>query len=504
MEAIIYRRFSSQEQGKGSTLKRQTELCEAYCKRKGWTVIDTVTDSGVSAWSGANIQTGNLAKLTKRLSAKGADTVIVVEQLDRITRQPPNIVINWLTGLTTAGSALATVNDDVLIDGDSFATNPAATVMLVFNAYRAFSESQHKSERLAKAWAGKRDTGKPMTARTVGWIKLVDGEFRVIEERAEIVRRIFKLALEGHGATRIAKQFNSERIAPFGRSNGWQISYIKKVLKNRAVLGEFQAHTKKRGEERKAVGDPIPDYYPQVVSDADFARVQAIRPTVRQAASRGFVNLLSGLTECHECGGRVIYLNGGIETLADGSKVRREYLQCEQARRGLCGAIERLNYQSLLKFVLDSFLREGLAATERAPDSKVTELEDSLAQIERQAGDKSAKADRLLTLVEEGDKSATERYRTYRDDAKALKADAGRVREALEAERASPALADQFAIVERLRADLEHSEEARKQAKFALDRCILKIICQMTVKRFRIEYDADVAGGDLRERNKTK
>ena len=491
MEAIIYKRYSSREQKRGSSLTRQSSVCEAYCERKGWRVAKVVSDEGVSAWNGANIETGNLAKLTKSLLQDGENKVIVVEQLDRITRQPPNKVINWLTTLTDSGSALATANDDVVITANSFAENPMNTMGLVFNAYRAFSESQHKSNRLRAAWNQKRKSGKPMTGRTVAWLKLIDGEFKVIEERAEVVRRIFQLALQGKGPTLIARALNEDGIETFGKSNGWHVSYIKKILRNRAVLGEFQPHIKKKGGERKPAGDLMPDYYPQVVSERDFSLVQAQRPTVRQAASRGYANLLSGLCKCTACGGNVVYLNGGIETRAGGSQVRREYLQCEQSRRGLCDLRQRYPYTVIRDMVLDKILEVGLKATAE-PNDRLKQIEEEVLALERQAKDAETRAQRLLILFEEGDDAAGARYRANRAEATAKNGAASLARSKLAAEQATPTLGVQAERVSALRSQLECSEDARHEAKIAIDHFVRKIVCGPEREQFDLDVSADI------------
>lgn len=51
-EALIYRRFSTDEQefGSSDTLARQLERCQDMAKAKGWTVTDVLTDKGRSAY----------------------------------------------------------------------------------------------------------------------------------------------------------------------------------------------------------------------------------------------------------------------------------------------------------------------------------------------------------------------------------------------------------------------------------------------------------------------
>lgn len=415
MKAIIYARFSSKEQIGGTSLERQIELCETYCKDKGWQIVNRCFDRGISAWSGANMDTGSLANITDNLIANGGeDTVIVVEQLDRITRRPPNEVVGWLNKLTASGAALATVNDKSFIDTSSFSRDPTNTIMLVMNAFRAFSESQHKSDRLSDVWERKRKSGEPLTRRTVAWVELVDGKLRLISGRAKVVQNIFQYALDGFGPQQIATKLNESRIDTFGRSKGWHISYIKKLLKNRAVIGEFQPRTIKKGEKSKLAGDPLPNYYPAVVSERDFQEVQNRRKTTIQSSSRKYSNLLSGIAFCAGCRSPMTFLNKGIEKLANGKTVRREYLRCENSRRGLCNRTESFNYQKILNKILDELLHLAMDDAAFRDDTQLHDLLSQQAALRRTVEDSTTKAKRLLGLVEEGDEMASNAYKERR------------------------------------------------------------------------------------------
>src|SRR5262249_10331839 len=122
------------------------------------------------------------------------------------------------------------------------------------------------------------------------------------EERPEsvkIVCQIFQSAADGVGALTIAKRLNAAGVDNFGNrsKNGWHISYVKKILKSRAVLGEFQPHQLEAGK-RVPVGEPIPDYYPRIVDDTLFYKAQqatASRRTQRGPTGGGVANLFTGL-----------------------------------------------------------------------------------------------------------------------------------------------------------------------------------------------------------------
>lgn len=88
---ISYTRFSTLAQAKGQSLRRQEEKAENWAAARGLKLDENLRlrDLGVSAWSGANVETGALSML--REMAKGRQiepgTILVIEAMDRLTRQ---------------------------------------------------------------------------------------------------------------------------------------------------------------------------------------------------------------------------------------------------------------------------------------------------------------------------------------------------------------------------------------------------------------------------------
>ena len=100
MLAVAYARWSSLEQGKGSTLERQLQVIERYCSKHGLEILERVTDEGSSAYTGTNIQTGHLGDVIRRVEAGRLprDITIVVEQLDRIRVLIANLLERYNLG----------------------------------------------------------------------------------------------------------------------------------------------------------------------------------------------------------------------------------------------------------------------------------------------------------------------------------------------------------------------------------------------------------------------
>ena len=110
MRAVIYIRFSTPKQERGASRDRQLELCQQFCEQRGWPVDEVIEDLGRSAWTGAHLSAGELGLFANRVrdGGVGAGTVLVVEKLDRLSRQETRTTLRWMEDLCAVGLAIAT------------------------------------------------------------------------------------------------------------------------------------------------------------------------------------------------------------------------------------------------------------------------------------------------------------------------------------------------------------------------------------------------------------
>jgi DNA invertase Pin-like site-specific DNA recombinase len=113
--AYSYLRFSTPEQLKGDSLRRQTELAERYASTHALQ-LDTelnLRDLGVSAYRGANLETGALGAfldaIKQRIVEPGA--YLLVESLDRVSRKAARKAVRVLEEIVEAGVTVVTLND---------------------------------------------------------------------------------------------------------------------------------------------------------------------------------------------------------------------------------------------------------------------------------------------------------------------------------------------------------------------------------------------------------
>lgn len=268
MLAYSYTRISTSVQIKGHGLKRQKGYVEKYCKEKGLILApDHMQDIG-SGYHGKNLTNGALGVFMEKLEAGDIPTpcALVIEALDRLSRQKPMRSMRLLWDIVESGVEVhTTANKRVYTAGMGMSDMMDSMIHL----FTAHEESQKKSDRHLKNWENKRANAKKkiMTKTRPFWLrpKADKTEFEVIEERADIVRDIFKMTASGVGKTKIVDDLNNKGIRPFSRAKRWHASYVQKLLANQNVLGHLA--TTKRVDGVPVAGPVIKDYYKRIIDD---------------------------------------------------------------------------------------------------------------------------------------------------------------------------------------------------------------------------------------------
>ena len=222
--------------------------------------------------------------------------------------------------------------------------------------------------------------------------------FEVIADRAKIVQRIFERAARGQGSNVITRLLNREGVPVFGKSNGWIESYVTKILKNRAVLGEFQPHTKINGK-RTPKGHVAKDYFPKIIDEELFLKVQVGR---RERALVGGGrrgpkqrNLFTHIAKCRYCGSSMRFINKG-----EGPKGGK-YLRCSASVRGMDCVSQSWRYESFEKSVF-AFVREFdlLSLVEDSHQrSQVASVREQLTIQKEKLSTQELERQRVLELI---------------------------------------------------------------------------------------------------------
>ncbi|WP_156382037.1 MULTISPECIES: recombinase family protein [unclassified Aureimonas] len=443
-KAFSYIRFSTPDQARGDSLRRQLTAARAWCEARGLDLDDSLRDLGISAYKGAHRDIGALRSFLSLVEAGKVPrgSYLVVESLDRLSREAVLDAAARLFDLIRAGVIVVTLSDGQVYSEERLRTDWTPLIVSIAVMARAHEESRIKGERVGAAWARKKDAareeGRPLTSRCPEWIAIEGSRFVVREDRAEIVRTIFQWAIEGYGRRQVVAKLNEAGTPTWRGGIGWQTSTVGKILTGRLVLGEYQPHSgSSRAGTRQPAGDPIVGYYPSIVDEETYWRAQQASQGRRVAAGRrgrGVAHLLLGLGRCTRCGAAMHLVNKGT-TPKGGSyfvcSVAARKAGCENDGRWRVDHIESRLLRGLAYLDAGTVLH-GAQPTVEA--DRVSLLAARLAKVEVARG-------RLFVLVEEdGDERAVGRYRTLGDEAKTIKRDLAEAEKVAATAAADPGL----------------------------------------------------------------
>lgn len=348
-KAYSYIRFSTPEQQKGDSLRRQTELSAEYARANGLDLDEKLTfrDRGVSAFNRSNLRGDGQLRAFLNAIDQGIvlpGSYLLVESLDRISRAEILDALEIFTSILNRGITIVTIGDKMVYSKEKANKNFTDLIISIAIMSRAHEESATKSDRLKEVWDVKRKNAgeRKLTKICPAWLKLNESRtsYEHIPEKVVIVRHIIDLLMSGMGKNAIAKKLNQEKVPSIGGRNSeltWFPSYIVKIVTSRSLIGEFQPMKMVDGQ-RVAACEPISGYFPRVISDEQFALMQQLisERGTRSGGNRGkqFSNLFSGIVRCGYCGSTMVYVNKGEDKRRQRDATYNRFLVCSKAKRG--------------------------------------------------------------------------------------------------------------------------------------------------------------------------
>ena len=295
--AAIYARVSDKSQdGEDKTsISEQTDDMEAYCESKGLTITARYQEVG-RGWSKKRPEFQRMLADARR----GRFDTIVCWKSDRLSR-----------GMYPAAALMEVVEahqirlEAVLdaIDMKTFGLMAAIGKIELDN----FRERSTMGKR-GMAKQGRVPTGGVPYGHRIG----DDGRFEVIEEQAEVVRRIFHMYVdERMGSYSIAVRLTDEGVPTQSGKMLWLQSRVHHILGNATYTGMwlYGRYRHVSTEDGMKVYDQPKDTWieipvPQVVDDETWKRAQKLKKQRGSKAKRNtkVVYLLQHLLKCGECG----------------------------------------------------------------------------------------------------------------------------------------------------------------------------------------------------------
>ena len=306
--AAGYVRVSTDGQADGTSLDIQRERIFALAEKEGRTAWKE--DVYVDVESAAVYERAALQRLLAACRSGLYDTVYVL-RADRLARSGLD-QLNLLMEFQREGV------DVVFVEGVS-GTDELSQLLHYVSGWAAERERQLIKKRTSDGRWGVAANGRMPVGRVpigYGYDKITQTRY-IIEEQANIVRRVFHERADGMPYRTIAGTLNKKGIrTPSG--GVFRTNTVKRILTRTSYISlDYFGQTEVvvgRDGKRKTVPRPwdqwveIKGYSPRIVEQWLWDKVQATmdKPQASASKARGDGYLLTGLVSCADCGRSVV------------------------------------------------------------------------------------------------------------------------------------------------------------------------------------------------------
>jgi DNA invertase Pin-like site-specific DNA recombinase len=324
--AALYERLSRDDDqiGDSNSIVNQKKYLESYAEQRGYINIRHYTDDG---WSGGNFERPAWKQLVADIEA-GKVAHVLVKDMSRIGRD--YLQTGFYTEVMFRQHGVHFVAIANSVDSDDQNSNEFAPFLNIMNEWylRDLSRKQKTAIRV------KGESGKPTTNSAIYGYKKVPGDkytWYIDEEAAAVVRRIFRLTLEGKGPYEIARILFEDKVetpAVYAAKQGrgvwkskeefpnpynWSGFVVGQILAKPEYMGHtvnFRSH-KQSYKDKNTVMNPQEDWlifentHEAIVDKETWKLVQQLRKTPRRRDTLGEANPLTGLLFCADCGAKM-------------------------------------------------------------------------------------------------------------------------------------------------------------------------------------------------------
>lgn len=519
--AFLYERLSRDDNmdGESYSIGNQKKLLTKVAKEKGYTNLVHFFDDGIS---GVTMDRPGFADMIQQLE-QGKAAAVFVKDLSRLGRN--YIEVGRLTEefFPNHDIRLVAVSDNIDTDEGE---NELAPIRNLFNEWYARDIS--KKRRISNKIKG--NAGEPMGQPPYGYIKDPENPKRWIvdEEAAQVVRRIYRMTLEGVGTEQIAAKLEEDGVLTpraYWHSKGinrpgkvkdlppthWNSSSVIKMLSVQEYCGDilnFKTYSKSYKNKKRLENDRenwaiFKDVHEPIIERAVFEQVQQKRGKMRKRQAKdGERSMFSGLLVCADCGSNLhFHFNQGNPEI--------KYFNCSnyKGNRGTCGSTHYVRVDFLEQVVLgeirrltkyaglyeDDFLKEVIGHSRQAEETERRLKEKELKSLLTRDDELDGLFERIYEDNVSG-KLSDDRFakmsRRYEEEQKELSEKIKKLRSEIEKQSSRATSTDMFVSIVR------KYTRARKLTPRMLNELVEKIevynaekIDGEWVQRLRIHYN---------------
>ncbi len=446
----LYCRLSQDDMvdGESNSITNQKLILKKYADDNGFRNTVFYVDDGISGTTFErdgfkemmnDVENGRVGiVITKDLSRLGRDYLKTGEYVEIIF---PDYDVRYIA-----------INDNV----DTFkGDNEFMAFKNIFNDWYA----RDCSKKIRAVFKAKGQSGKHLCPPIYGYRKSdTDKDLWVIDEvAADVVRKIYRLCIDGYGPVQIARILTEQGIptpTAYAISQGknpnnknarlhrWGANTICHILEKPEYIGHtvnFRTHMKSY-KVHKIVYNPEEDFmifentHEPIVTKQEFELVQELRKNKRRPQKSDVVNPFAGIVYCAECGEKM-YLSRRKNERPEQEHMRcstyaKEQDKCSVHYIRTCvlneivlGELNKL--LATVKADEDDFLQTAMNNSVQKKSSEITKAKKTVKQAEKRI----AELDKLFTRLYEDNvlgKLSDERFTmmstAYEEEQQKLKA----------------------------------------------------------------------------------
>lgn len=319
----LYERLSRDDEltGDSNSIVNQKKYLEGYAQQQGYDNCIHYTDDG---YSGGNFERPAWKRLIADVEA-GKIAHIIVKDMSRIGRDYLQTGFYTEVMFRQYGVHFVAVANNV--DSDDLNSNEFAPFLNIMNEW--YLRDLSKKQRAAIKVKG--ESGKPTSNSAIYGYKKDPNDkhhWLIDEEAAEVVRRIFRLTIDGFGPYEIARILFDDKVETpavyFAKRNiglwkskeefpnpyNWSGYIVGQIISKPEYMGHtvnFRTH-KVSYKDKHSVKNPKEDWlifentHEAIVDKETWELAQKLRKTPRRIDTFGEANPLTGLVFCADCG----------------------------------------------------------------------------------------------------------------------------------------------------------------------------------------------------------
>ena len=452
----LYCRLSKDDMvdDESNSITNQKMILKKFADDNGFTNTAYYVDDG---FSGTNFERDGFKVMMNDIE-NGKIGIVITKDLSRLGR-------DYLKTGELIEMIFPDYNVRYIAINDGVDTAKSENEMLAFKNIFNDWYARDCSKKIRAVFKAKGQSGKHLCPPVYGYKHSeTDKNLWVIDdEPAEVVRKIYRLCIDGYGPTQIARILTEQGVptpTAYAISQGrntchknaktyrWGTQTICHILEKPEYLGHtvnFRTHMKSY-KVKKIVYNPQEEWqifentHEPIITQQEFDLVQEIRKGKRRLQRSNVVNAFSGMVYCADCGEKM-YLSR-----RKNERPEQEHMRCSTyAKKQDSCTVHYIRTCVLREIVLgeinkvletvktneNEFIQAAMSNSVQIQSSELAKAKKSLKQAEKRI----AELDKLFIRIYEDNVSgriSNERFdmmsTLYEDEQKALKSSADELR----------------------------------------------------------------------------